>query len=150
MEYDMPLTFTDEAIAELIEVTMHYHHDMDVHFADHARHIVAALRANGLLADAALDVEGVRHELDRLTVLGRETLGDRFSFITVSIWSHKDRGPDGFTIYIHGAHNGPRTQAFHEQDPAAAFRAAEAWLKEHDPAALEAEGWATLGATVAP
>jgi hypothetical protein len=148
MEYDM--TWTDESIAELIADEMYDHHDQDVRFADHARHVVAALRAHGLLAEAALDIEGVRHELDRLTVLGREALGDRFSFITVSIWSHKDRGPDGFTVYIHGAHRGISSQSFHRQDPADAFAAAEAWIGTHDPAQLEAEGWATLGATVAP
>jgi hypothetical protein len=138
------LTFNDETIADLIVDTMDNHHDMDVSFADHARHIVAALRDNGLLADAALDVEGVRHVLDELSVLGREVLGDDFSFVTAGIWSHKSRGPDGFVVTIHTAGPG-MSPRFAAPEPGAAFAAARDWIMAHDPAQLEAEGWQILG-----
>jgi hypothetical protein len=138
------LTFHDETIADLIVDTMDNHHDTDVSFADHARHIVAALRDNGLLADAALDVEGVRHVLDELSVLGREVLGDHFSFVTAGIWSHKSRGPDGFCVTLHINGSGPAPKFF-APEPGAAFAAARDWIMAHDPAQLEAEGWQILG-----
>ena len=137
-------TWIDESIAEIVADTMHEHHDMDVSFADHARHIVAALRDYGLLADAALDVEGVRHMLDALTVHGREAFGDDFHFCTATIWSHKSRGPEGFAVTLHIA-NTAKAKTFYAEFPAHAFAAAHAWIMANNPRTREAEGWQILG-----
>jgi hypothetical protein len=137
------LTFNDETIADLIVDTMDNHHDMDVSFADHARHIVAALRDNGLLADAPLDVEGVRVEIDRLAAMGHRVFGTAFHFVTATIWGREHRGPNaGFAITLHIARN---SKSFYARTPAEALRDAERYMVEHDPVRAEAEGWQILG-----
>jgi hypothetical protein len=137
------LTFNDESIGELIADVMHNHMDMDMTPADYAPHIVAALRDNGLLADAALDVDGVRLEIARISALASAAFGDSFHFATVTIWGpqHRQRhAAVGVTLHIHHG-----SKSFTGASPAAAIADTERYIEEHAPARIEAEGWQILG-----
>jgi hypothetical protein len=96
----------------------------------------------------ALDIHDVRAEIARISALASNAFGQRFHFATVTIWGapHRSSGAAvGVTLHIHHA-----SKCFAGASPAEAIADAERYIRAHDPAAREAEGWATLGATVAP
>jgi len=133
----------DETLAEYIAGVMHDHHDMDVSFEDHARHIVRALRAYRVLADASLDIDTIRDDIAHIDQRGRAAFGDRWHFATVTIWGgdHRKRhAAVSVTLHIHAS-----SKSFYASTPAEAIRDAARYIAEHSPEVLEAQGWATLG-----
>lgn len=138
----MDTTWTDEDIADFIADTLNDHHDMDVGFGMHAKNLVKKMRAEGLLAVAPLDLDGIRSELARLKE--RACKLDRAEFITLVIWPACM--PEHKPAHVVAHMRNLRAEA---GTPAEAIAAMDALLDRHDPAKLEAEGWATLGATVA-
>jgi hypothetical protein len=95
-----------------------------------------------------IDIENAREEIARISALGRAAFGSKWHFATLTLWGpdHRQRGAAiSITLHIHnGSHSAPG------RDAAEAFEQAEKYIRAHDPAAREAEGWATLGAQVAP
>jgi hypothetical protein len=91
----------------------------------------------------ALDVDGVRLQIARISALARAAFGDRFHFATVTIWGgdhRKWQTAVGVTLHIHQG-----SKSFAGASPAEAIADAERYVREHDPAAAEAAGWAILG-----
>jgi hypothetical protein len=96
----------------------------------------------------ATDIDNIRAGIARLDRLGRVAFEKHWHFATVTIWGveHRQRQTAvGVTLHIHHA-----SKSFAGPSPAEAIADAERYIREHDPAAREAEGWATLGAVVAP
>jgi hypothetical protein len=95
----------------------------------------------------AIDIADIRDDIDELSAFGHRVLPATFQFVTVTIWGSQYRGPQaGVEVRLHIKWD---SKAFSAAAPLEAIRDAGRWLLEHDPARIEAEGWATLGATVA-
>lgn len=94
------------------------------------------------------DIDNIHAEIARIDALARAAFGRRWNFATVTIWGSEHRGRNtavGLTLHITGD-----SRSFAGAGPADVIRDAERYIRAHDPRELEAEGWATLGATVAP
>ena len=146
----MTTTWTDEDIADLIADTLDDHNDLDMTFGRLAPHVVAALRERGLLASDALDLQSVQSRLAALEATASRIAPKAASFATATIWSTRNAirsKPYDVTVHLCGRAESIIVRGASLDD--ALDDAADA-LDKLDPVNREAEGWAILGATVAP
>ena len=139
----MPCWTDDSVLSEFIADTMDDYHDQDVTIAMHARNLARTLEANGLVAT------DLPAELARIQARAAAALGENLLFVSMTVWPLAERThrAGNFSVVIFQT-KGDAIYAW-GATAADAITAAEALLDAQDPARIEAEGWATIGATPA-